>query len=722
MRKKYGIFIYSLLFFLNIQLFSCKLYGQEEFKSIYGLISRKVSWLTDKVVFIKTPSIEGKDVFEIKQAGNRIEIKASSPSAAGMGLHYYLKNYCFRSDALTGTNLSKPSIILPVKDRVKVISPYAIRFGNYVSTYNYTMSFWGWKEWENYLDWCCLNGMNVVECVSGYEAVWQNTLKKLGYNDQQIVDFLPGPAYTCWNILNNLEGWGGPTSNSIIDKRAELGRKIISRMREMGIEPYMIGFYGMVPSSTVKVFPYAKTIRQGAYTGSVPRPPFLQPDTLFERFATTYYAELNKLFGKIKFIGADPFFEGGVTKGVDLRKTALLIQNTMKQYNPDAIWVAMSWEGAPKPEMLEVADKNHFLVLDLYGDGDNMWEKSKAYGGKNYIYSSLNNMGEKVGMYGKLDRLSTEINRSLTGPYGKYMSGIAVTPEGTENNPVLFDFVYDLGWTKQKPNIDAWIKNYCHYRYGIQSDTIEKAWGILIHDGPYRTYPEVHQGCTESIFCARPADTITSVSTWGTLTLHYDPAKLEEAARLLLLKANDLKDNEAFRYDLTNIVRQVVANRGRQTHSQMMHAFFSGKVDSFNISSKKFLKEILLQDKLLNTHEYFRLNRWLNQARNFSEQNIDKTICERNARMLITYWGDIDPNSDLREYSNREWAGLLKDFYYPRWDMYISSLQQRLKGKGFVKINTFAWDYIWTIQQGGYENPAEENWLPVINQIMSSSF
>lgn len=54
--------------------------------------------------------------------------------------------------------------------------------------------------------------------------------------------------FGAWWLMGNLEGWGGPVSDTLIEQQKELQQKILGRMRELGIEPVMQGFYGMVPT------------------------------------------------------------------------------------------------------------------------------------------------------------------------------------------------------------------------------------------------------------------------------------------------------------------------------------------------------------------------------------------------------------------------------------------------------------------------------------------
>ena len=108
----------------------------------------------------------------------------------------------------------------------------------------------------------------------GTELVWYNTLLRLGYTDTEAKAFIPGPAFTAWWLMGNLEGWGGPVSMDMMKQQAELQKKILKRMKELGIEPILQGFYGMVPHDLKNKISEAKVIEQGKWAGEFQRPGF----------------------------------------------------------------------------------------------------------------------------------------------------------------------------------------------------------------------------------------------------------------------------------------------------------------------------------------------------------------------------------------------------------------------------------------------------------------
>jgi hypothetical protein len=95
----------------------------------------------------------------------------------------------------------------------------------------------------------------------------------------------------------------------------------------------------------------------------------------------------------------------------------------------------------------------------------------------------------------------------------------------------------------------------------------------------------------------------------------------------------------------------------------------------------QFLELINDIDTLLNCDSNFMLGKWTSMARNIADEVPGTTDADRdwlefnNARTLITTWGERN-NSEgagLRDYSYRQWAGMLKDFYAPRWQKFFTT-------------------------------------------------
>jgi len=693
----------------------------QTFEPVKQLAQRRIPWLAKHLVLTTIPPENGKDVFELHTKGDKVYIGATNANTAATGLNWYLKYYCHRSMSHLGDNLDPVSPLPYINEKIRKVSQFPVRYALNYCTINYAMSFYTWKDWERELDWMALNGVNLMLAPIGMEAVWQNTMKKLGFSSIEIADFIPGPAFTGWWLMGNLEGWGGPVSQNMIDQQVILQKKILSRMKELSIEPVLQGFYGMVPT-TLKKKMNVPVVEQGKWAGDFQRPGFLLPtDPFFKKIAGIYYSEIKKLYGgDIKYFGADPFHEGGSSKGVNITASAKEIQGQMQAYFPGSTWMLMGWGGNPSPKLLNGTDKSKTMVIELFGENQNNWEQTKGYDNTPFIWSNVTNFGEKTGMYSKLQRFATEVYRAKKSQYGNLMQGVGIIPEGINNNPVGYDLMLELAWHKDSVDVKEWLKNYALYRYGKTHPAVEKAWQLLLET--VYSSPEVYQeGPGESIFCARPSASVKTVSTWGTRTKNYDIHKLEEAVKLFVSVADQFKGSKTYQTDKTDMVRQVLANKGDAVYKTMTDAIEKKDVQSFTAASNQFVYMIQQQDSLLKNNTYFQLNTWLQQADNFGTSQVDKALALRNAKVQISYWGPNNPKTNLHDYAHKEWSGLLTSLYLPRWELFIDNEIKKLNNQPSADIDYFNMEKVWSENKNLYSckplSPKEEENL--INRILN---
>jgi alpha-N-acetylglucosaminidase len=455
------------------------------------------------------------------------------------------------------------------------------------------------------------------------------------------------------------------------------------------------GFYGMVPRALKKHFPEAAIRTQGKWAGGFDRPDFLLPgDSLFHRMAKVYYQEVKKLYGKdIHFFGGDPFHEGGSTKGVDLTQAGNFIQTEMQRTFPNSTWLLQGWEENPRKELLAGLDKSKVLVLELAGEKSNDWERRKGFEGTPFIWCTVNNYGEKSGLYGKLQFFANEVNRISTSPYKNLCKGIGIMPEGIHNNPVVYDLMLELGWREQKVAVKDWLREYVQYRYGGDNDTLQQAWQIFCQT-VYRSFLEL-DGLPENIFCARPAWNIQHISAFGKRKRNYDTASFAAGVRLFLSTYTSMSESKTWLIDAIDFSRQVLANKGDVLYSQMESAFTQKDSILFKEKANEFLNLILVDDSLLSLNKNFRLDSWLDAARALGETPYEKELFEKNARQQISFWGSDNPATNLHEYANKDWSGLLKTLYFPRWKMFIEQAYQQLRGQPTELIKYFSFEKDW---------------------------
>lgn len=718
-----------------------------------------------KTVLVKSD----KDFFEIDQARTRKgnSTSAASKSAAGknnpiiirgnswvniaVGINWYLKHHAGIHISWNNMNVKLPAVLPIVKQKERHETDLKLRYNFNYCTFSYTMAFWDWNRWQKEIDWMALHGINMPLAAVGTESVWRNMLLKLGYSEEEVGKFIAGPAFLAWWEMNNLEGWGGPLPLSWYKQQEALQKKILARMKEMGMKPVLPGYCGMVPHDAKQKL--GLNVTDAGRWNSYQRPANLSPtDSRFAEIADLYYKELTRLYGKSDYYSMDPFHESGNDAAVDYGKAGEALMSAMKRANPHAIWVVQGWNENPRPQMIANLKVGDLLVLDLFsesrqnfkdfctgkntsGTGKKDFSTSKKegiYGKHQWLFCLLENFGGNVGLHGRMDQLLNNFylatgkkdtpkqeNSSLLTLHSS-LKGWGFTMEGSENNPVMFELMSELPWRAEKITKEDWIREYCYARYGVHDATIEKAWTLLAQSIYNCPKGNIQQGTHESIFCARPSQNCYQVSTWSLMSNYYDPEDTRQAAILLTSVAEKYRGNNNFEYDLVDICRQALADQGRKQYLKTMADYKSFSRQDFKKDSDRFLKMILLQDKLLGTRPEFRLGRWIEEARNLGKTAEEKDLYEWNARVQITTWGNriCADNGGLHDYGHKEWQGLLKDFYYLRWSTFMKSLASQLSLQNTPQIDWYGLEEPWTLQKSPYSSKAEGSPIDVAKEVI----
>lgn len=694
---------------------------------VNGLLERIDSGASKK--FIIQVKKGQSDFFELDQKGDKVVIRGNNYVNIATGLNWYLKYYAGIHLSWNGMTAKLPESLPKVSTPVRKETNLSLRYDFNYCTYSYTMAFWDWERWEKEIDWMALHGINLPLAVVGQECVWKNMLEKLGYSKEEINKFIAGPAFLAWWAMNNLEGWGGPNPDSWYTQQEALQKKILKRMREYGIEPVFPGYSGMVPHDANKKL--GLNVTEPALWNGFTRPAFLLPtDSRFNEIASLYYKELEKLFGKANYYSMDPFHELEDAGSVDFDAAGKAVLKAMKDVNPKATWVIQGWTENPRPEMIKNLNNGDILILDLFSECRPMWgipsiwKREKGYEQHDWLFCMIENFGGNVGLHGRMDQLLNNFYLTKNNPLAAHLKGIGLTMEGSENNPVMFELMCELPWRPEKFTKEEWLKDYLFARYGVRDEKITQAWSILA-DGIYNCpFGNNQQGPHESIFCGRPGLNNFQASSWSKMQNYYDPTSTEAAARLMLEIADKYKGNNNFEYDLVDIVRQSLSDRGRIVYNQTIADFKSFDKKSFAAHSQEFLNILLAQDRLLGTRSEFRVGRWIEQARNLGTTPEEKDLYEWNARVQITTWGNRVCANDggLRDYAHKEWNGLLKDFYYKRWAAYWQTLQDVLDGKPMVELDYYAMEEPWTLAHNPYTSQPEGDCVSVAKEVFNEVF
>lgn len=695
-----SVFLYSLATGIAVlplgSLTSCHDSSNQAGKTKQAVSDPAVKSAEDLVARI-TPSAKGLVQFKLNAAqkdttvagtGKGIIITAPSIRECIRGYGRYLRDIAGVHLSWNGDRIKLPETLPQPKGTVHFDKEWPVCHAYNYCTLSYTYPFNSWQQWERELDFLALNGFSQVLVTAGLEKTWQQFLTGLGYPQDKALAFIPNPAFAAWWNMGNLEGHGGPISQGVIDREAELGRNIVSRLKEMGMTPVLQGYVGFLPDDFGKTVADKEMniVPQGGWC-SFNRPAVLDPTcAAFPRIAEAWYKALHKTYGTTTTAyGGDLFHEGGRSGNINVTNAAKAVQAAMTKASPDSTWVIQAWGGNPSGALLDGTDPGKTQVLALTLNMTPADKATRNFKGRPYVWCELANFGGNTGLYGGLPLLSG-MDKSLNEAKKTGLIGMGILSEGVATNPLHYDMFFERIGRTDHIDIPAFLKGYAERRYGSAPKEILEGLQLLA-DSIYAPN-RAQEGCTESIICGRPFWGIRKASTWSSAGRSYDFRKVLAAARAYMKAIElhpELMKEPTFRYDFVDLMRQILTDSAYEQLQIVREAFDSKDVEAYKKESAKFLQLMEDADDILATEPQFLLGRWIQDARNKGKTPEEKDNMERAAKMLISTWSNSI--SGLNDYSNRQWAGFIRDFYLPRWQLFFDSQLRILQGTDAGKAN-----------------------------------
>lgn len=674
---------------------------------------------------VAPPCFRLADISDHDNGGSsRIQIRGTRASELTAGLGFYLRHYCNMTIGWPrggGSNVFVPDewpSIGPNPLVKRRNSPYTYLMN--VCTHSYSLVWYGWKEWEQFIDWMALSGINLILAMTGQEEVQYKVFRRLGLEDIDIRSWFNGPALLTWSRGQNEYGAGllGPLPRSWMKDQWNLQRKILPRLRSLGITGQLPGFQGNVPIQ-LKALYNDTNITQAGDTGWMD-----SLDPLFGKIADLWMETLIADFGTDHWYQLDGYFDGGVAPWMmkakidhakhkrNLRRmdTSKIQRDEMayrratsayqglNRTDSSAIWSYQGWqiigweseaEAATFKGFAESTPPGKFVVIDMSTHGEGQWRQfnSSAFYGVNFVWTTLHDFGGTDGLKGNLGL----INRiPFDAPSTANPIGVGATPEGIDQNPIYYEFIFEQSF-RDEPVVDitSMVVERGHRRYGLSSENIDVAgaWRLLaesaysidlgVQDGSGLTHlPGSPNGCwfEDDRFTPKPV-LCQTYHAWGNL-IH--------AAEL---STSSAFQTEPYTYDLVNTGREILANIATPASLNFSDAFSQPALDSDELMrTGSFYIDVLNDaDTLVGTDRAFLLGPWIDMARQLDSGQNDCTTpiltdnpsgdCRRflewNARCQLTTWGPVSktdksiPQGPI-DYASKHWQGLIKDYYAKR--------------------------------------------------------
>ncbi|MFF0741147.1 alpha-N-acetylglucosaminidase [Streptomyces sp. NPDC004111] len=652
-----------------------------------------------QVTFRTVPRKDGADVFRVTGRTGRILVEGSTPAVQLTGFHTYLRTVAHAHLSWNGEQTALlparlPAVPAPLTRAANVAHRFALNDTND----GYTGPYHDWDYWERELDLLALHGYNEVLVYLGADSVYQRTFRQHGYTEAELAEWIPGPAHQPWWLLQNMSGFGGPVSARLLAARARLGRRIADRLRELGMTPVFPGYFGTVPPGFADRHPGAHLVPQGDWVGFA-RPDWLDPrGKEFRAVAATFYRVQEELFGASTMYKIDLLHEGGRPGDVPVGEAARAVETALRTAHPGAIWNILGWQTNPRREIVDAVDRSRMLIVDGLSDRfPNVTDREQSWGSTPYAFGSIWNFGGHTTMGANTPDWARLYDQWRTRP-GSALAGIALMPEAADNNPAAFALFSDLAWTEGPLSLEKWFRDWSVQRYGAPDAHAAEAWDVLRRTAYGTTRADSWAEGHDGLFGARPSLTATSAASWSPGGFRYDPEEFALALPALLAVPHRLRQSSAYRYDLMDVTRQTLSHRSRVLLPRIRAAYEAGDRVLFGRLTGEWAEAMRLLERTVSTDPRHLVGRWIADARSWGADRAEKDRLARDALSLLTVWGHRSGADEggLRDYANREWAGLVGGLYALRWQTYFAELAAALaEGRDPRAVDWYALEERW---------------------------
>ena len=664
---------------LSLLLLSCCLfYTGVAQEAANALASRILGQQASHFRFVKQDAAH--DYFTLQQQGSLIVITANNDNSMAVGLNYYLREYAHTHVSWhAGEPVELPEVLPKVPEPVTQLTRMPVRFFLNYCTYGYTMAWWQWPEWERFIDWMALNGVNMPLALTGQEAVWQEVWREMGMTDDEIRAYFSGPAHLPWHRMANLDGFGGPLPQSWIDGQKELQKKILARERQLNMTPVLPAFAGHVPKQLALRNPQADIKPLSSWCGFEPTYFMNSTDSLFGVIQRKYLEKQTALYGTNHIYGVDPFNEMDPPSWEPdyLASVSRNIYTSLQQVDADAQWLQMTWVFYYKrkqwtPERLRAyltaVPEGKMLLLDYFCEKTEVWRQTEGFYGQPYIWCYLGNFGGNTMLVGDLHQLDAKLSQAYLDQGGN-MVGVGSTLEGFDCSPQIFEFLLEHPWLPNQTNsrVGEFTRQWADLRYGKPCASQRQAWQLLV-DSVYKDWSFYGLG-TQMV--ARPS--LSGHGTYYTKPFYsYDNATLLRAIRLMLKSPSS---RQSYRYDVANLLSQWLGNHFMEVRDAYTDAYRAGNIEAMHHYRALAERMILDANSLLINIGSSSFYPWVSAARCWGSNESEKRYYETQARTLLTIWG----GPVLNDYANRLWGGLLEQYYLRRWQLFFDEVENAVR-------------------------------------------
>ena len=666
---------------------------------IESLVNRCSPELAENFMFEAVESENGKNIFSFEPCDGKVLIKGDGAVSMAVAYYRFMRDNCgayFTADhalAYGGFSLPSEKCKGEIKGRYRTCFEY--------TTFSCAACWWNWEKWEKEIDFMAMNGINMPLAVVGTQAVWLKTMDDLGMKEPLALSGLSGPAFWGWQLSNCFDGYLPQTKRETVEKQIELGRMIIEREKELGMEPILHGFSGYIFRNFIQGKVRARMKKTDEWCLFPAQYQLSVRDVMFHKIGSMYYRNQKLLLGESKFFMADPFsgHEPVKREGSFLAGLGTAISKLISAQGEDCVWVLHS--SSARPELFRAVDRSKVLIVDSGNLSD-----EPAFEGCGFILSTQHNNCDVTAIHGDIESVSAD-RFEKANERNSSVAGVASLSDGAYSNEAFRQ--YSFAAMSGEGDVDKWLRKYAKNRYGTDSEDAFEGL-MLLKNSCWKGGQSAREHA--SAICTRPTTLLrhTSIGDSGS-EISYEIADVFAAAKKLI----DAKGTTyEYELDLCDVLRQALSDLANKVCKKALDGYKNKDVAAFEENTNLFLSIIEDVDRLLLTKKEFSLPYHLSLAREAGSDDTEKQNYEINLLSLVSIFGPIK-DTVLYDTCWKEWGGMLTSFYALRWRALFEQLATGFKKLRRIPEKTkqqiFDRDAYLGSEIGGALSRVEKEWI-----------
>jgi hypothetical protein len=336
-------------------------------QAVYDMLGRILPGSQTQFALSITPSTLGESRVTLSDdVGGEIRIDATTASELAFGVGHYFREYCNMTIGWRRGGGSRvfipeswPAIGGEAVTKKRVV-PWSYMMN--VCTHSYSLVWYSWEDWEEFIDWMAVSGVNLFLALTGQEEIQYRVLRKFGVNDTDIRSWFNGPAFLTWSRISNEYGndIAGPLPRSWMKSQHAMQLKIVQRYRSLGMSAQLPAFGGNVPIQLKSVHSDANITEQGD-TGWLD-----SLDPLFGRIADVWMQTMIAEYGGTDhWYQLDGYFNGGTAPWMSAVKPTSSDSHTNHEASKQIINHSTAANGHPGTSELAISTQSTVdMVVD----------------------------------------------------------------------------------------------------------------------------------------------------------------------------------------------------------------------------------------------------------------------------------------------------------------------------------------------------------------------